>query len=115
MSMRNREGGSILDRPGFDPADDPGSLCLPFRKKHEPICHCRVPEKGRLGGMTPKMDLSTMQCRCAVCLKVIGPSCKRREVTHLKGLLKLLQTHPGMVDLDDCREAGFIFERPAAG
>ena len=106
----NNRSGSILDRPGFDPADDPGSLCLPFRKKHQPICHCPVPQKNRLGGMRPRMDLKSMQCRCAVCLKVIGPGCKRREVTHLRGLLKLLQTYPEMVDLEDCRKAGFLLE-----
>ena len=110
MSMRRRKGFTILDRAGFDPADDPFDLCKPYRKKHEPICHCRIPEKGRLGGMRPKMDLDTMQCRCAVCLKVIGPSCKRREVTHLRGLLKLLQTNPEMVDLVDCKKAGFLLE-----
>ena len=37
-------------------------------------------------------------------------NCKRREVMHLRGLLKLLQTHPEMVDLDDCRAAGFLLE-----
>ena len=92
------------------PDTDPGHLCQPLRAKPAPpICNCPPPEKGRLGGMDPRMDLETMECRCATCLKVIGPGCRRRQVTHLRGLLKLLETHPGMVDLDDCREAGFLF------
>jgi len=107
--MRNRAGGSILDR--IDPELDPGNLCLPMGKpKTQPICHCPPMQKGRLGGMTPKMDLETMECRCSVCMKVVGPACRRREVVHLRGLLKLLETHPEMVDLDDCREAGFVLE-----
>ena len=100
----------VMKANGWDPADDPGSICLPYPKKREPICHCPVPQKNRLGGMRPRMDLKSMQCRCAVCMKVIGPGCKRREVTHLRGLLKLLQTNPEMVDLEDCRAAGFLLE-----
>lgn len=113
MSMRKRSGGTIIDaameRKGWDRSTDPGSLLVRMPEpKQPPICHCQPPVVGRLGGMTPKLDLETMECRCNTCLKVIGPSCRRREVTHLRGLLKLLQNHPEMVDLDDCREAGFL-------
>ncbi len=101
--------GCILDV--VDPSLDPGNISRPMAQpKAPPICHCAPPQKGQLGGMTPKMDLETMECRCAVCLKVIGPSCRRREVTHLRGLLKLLESNPSMVDLDDCRAAGFVLE-----
>ena len=111
--MRNREGGTILDaamaNKGWDKVTDPHSLLVKMPEpKQPPICHCPPAEKGRLGGMTPRMDLETMECRCNTCRKVIGPACRRREVVHLRGLLKLLETHPEMVDLDDCREAGFL-------
>ena len=54
MSMRNHP--SILDR--IDPELDPGNLCQPMKQpKAEPICHCAPPEKGRLGGMSPVIDL----------------------------------------------------------
>ena len=113
MSMRKRSGGTIIDaameRKGWDRSTDPHNLCAPMPKpKAEPICHCLPRVANQLGGMTPKMDLETMECRCGVCLKVIGPACRRREVVHLRGLLKLLETHPEMVDLDDCRAAGFL-------
>ena len=115
MTMRKRTGGTIISDAmadkGWDQVQDPGSLLIKMPEpKAPPICHCPPPQKGQLGGMTPKMDLEAMECRCSVCLKVIGPSCRRREVTHLRGLLKLLQTNPSMVDLDDCRAAGFVLE-----
>ena len=104
MSMRKRSGGTIIDavmeRKGWDRSTDSGSLLVKMpAEKQPPICHCLPAEKGRFGGMTPKMDLETMEFRCGVCLKVIGPICRRHEVKHLRGLLKLLETHPEMVDL----------------
>ena len=109
MSQRKRRDGNILDR--IDPELDPGSLLKPMgQPKAEPICHCLLPQKNQLGGMKPKMDLEAMEVRCGTCLKVIGPSCRRREVTHLRGLLKLKETHPEMVDLDDCHAAGFVLD-----
>ena len=115
MSMWTRPGGTIISQAlayrGVDPAQDPGSLLKPMGKvSAPPICHCLPPQKGRLGGMQPRMDLSTSEVRCATCMKVIGPSCRRREMVHLRGLLKLLETHPNMVDLDDARDAGFLLE-----
>ena len=108
MSMRKREGATILDR--FDPALDPGNLCKPMgQPKQAPICHCppRV-AKNMLGGMRPKLDLDAGVIRCATCMKEVGPACRTRAVTHLRGLLTLRDTKPEHFDLDDSRAAGFL-------
>ena len=107
--MRNRSGGTILDRA---PAAelDPGNLCLPIKQpKQPPICHCPPAAKNRLGGMQPAIDLEAGVIRCRTCQKEIGPACRTRAVTHLRGLLTLHQTKPEHFDEPDCRDAGFLF------
>ena len=100
--------GAIAAR-GWDPADDPQSLLIKYPKaKAEPICYCPPPQKARLGGMRPKIDLDAGVIRCATCLKEVGPACRTRAVTHLRGLLTLRDTKPDRFDLDDCRAAGFL-------
>ena len=106
--MTKRQG-TILDSPRTNPELDPGNLCLPMRQpKAEPICYCPPPQKARLGGMRPKIDLDAGVIRCATCLKEVGPACRTRAVTHLRGLLTLRDTKPEHFDLDDCRAAGFL-------
>ena len=107
MSMRNRAGGSILDR--FDPALDPGNISRPMAQpKSPPICHCAPAEKGRLGGMSPVIDRDNAKVVCKSCLKEIGPGCRRRHVVHLRGLLALSEKTPGNVDWDDTEDAGWL-------
>ena len=108
MSMRKREGATILDR--FDPALDPGTLTKPMgQPKAEPICHCPPRVASRLGGMTPAIDLEAGVIRCRCCLKEIGPACRTRAVSHLRGLLTLRDTKPEHFDLEDSKAAGFLF------
>ena len=110
MSMRKRAGGMILDcAPAAEL--DPGNLCKPLAKpKAEPICHCAPQQKARLGGMDPRIDLEANSIRCATCFKEIGPACRTRRVSHLRGLLQLKEKLPDQFDLDDCRDAGFLLE-----
>ena len=113
MSQRNRSGGTIISEAladkGWDQVQDPGSLLIKMpQPKAPPICHCLPAQAGRLGGMSPVIDRDNAKVVCKSCLKEIGPGCRRRHVVHLRGLLKLLQTNPSMVDLDDCRDAGFL-------
>ena len=108
MSMRNRTG-CILDRAGYDASLDPGNLTLPMgQPKAPPLCHCPPPQKARLGGMDPCIDLQQQIIRCRTCLKEVGPACRTRAVTHLRGLLSLHQTKPEHFDEPDCRDAGFL-------
>ena len=107
--MTKRQG-TILDSPRTNPELDPGNLCLPMRSpKAEPICYCspRV-AKNMLGGMRPKIDLDAGVIRCATCLKEIGPACRTRAVTHLRGLLMLRDTKPEHFDEADASDAGFL-------
>lgn len=107
--MRNRQGGTILDRQGYDPSLDPGSLLKPMGKVPAPqICHCPPAEKGRLGGMSPVIDRDNAQVICKVCRKQIGPGCKRRHVVHLRGLIALDQKQPQHVDWNDVEAAGWL-------
>ena len=93
----NNPKASILDR--FDPALDPGTLTKPMGKpKAEPICHCAQPQKYRLGGMQPSLDLDAHVIRCRTCLREIGPGCRTREVMWLRGLLALSETNPEHFD-----------------
>ena len=98
MSMRKREGATILDR--FDPALDPGTLTKPMIKpKAERQCHCPVKTKrNHLNGMKPMLDLEEEVIRCGHCFAPVGPGCHTREVMWLRGLLKLSQTQPEHFD-----------------
>ena len=114
MSMRKRSGGTIIDaameRKGWDRSTDPGSLLVKMPEpKQPPICHCPPRVANRLGGMDPRIDLDAGVIRCRTCLKEVGPACRTRRVSHLRGLLSLKETLPDQFDLDDCREAGFLF------
>ena len=51
--------------------------------------------------MRPKLDLDAGVIHCATCLKEVGPACRTRAVTHLRGLLTLKETKPDHFDLDD--------------
>ena len=113
MSMRKRAGGTIIDaameRKGWDRSTDPGSLLVKMPEpKQPPICHCAPQQKARLGGMRPKIDLDAGVIRCATCMKEVGPACRTRAVTHLRGLLTLRDTKPEHFDLEDSRAAGFL-------
>ena len=91
--------GPILDGPRTNPELDPGNLCLPMRKpKEPPICHCPQPQKYRLGGMNPSLDLKVHVIRCRTCLRSIGPGCRTREVIWLRRLLSLSETNPAHFD-----------------
>ena len=81
------------------------------QRKAERQCHCptRVPN-GQQNGMKPLIDLDAKVIRCGHCLAPVGPACRTRKVMRLRGLLKLLETNPSMVDLDDCRAAEFVLE-----
>ena len=83
--------------------------CQCVKPKAEPICYCspRV-AKNMLGGMDPRIDFDAGVIRCATCLKEIGPACRTRAVTHLRGLLTLRDAKPEYFGLDDCRAAGFL-------
>ena len=96
MKYRNRPGGTILDRQGYDPALDPGSLLVPMREpKAERQCHCSARTKRNdLNGMKPMLDLEEGVIRCGLCFAEIDPSCRTREVMWLRGLLSLSQRQP---------------------
>ena len=82
------------------------------QRKVERQCHC--PTRGAKGlqpRMEPLIDLDAKVIRCGHCLAPVGPACRTRKVQRLRGLLKLLETNPSMVDLDDCAEAGFLLPR----
>ena len=116
MSQRNRSGGTILDRPGYDPELDPGNLCRPMGDpRAEPICHCPPAAKNRLGGMDPAIDRDNGKVVCKSCFKEIGPGCRRRHVVHLRGLLALDQKHPENVDWADIADAGWAAVKCHAG
>lgn len=101
MSMRKRAGGSILDRPGYDPELDPHNLCRPMGKpKAERQCYCPVLRKNETGGMVPAVDLENRRVVCRTCRKRIPDSCGRRSVVHLRGLLKAEAKNPQNVDWD---------------
>ena len=111
--MRNRSGGTILDRPGYDPELDPHDLCLPMGKpKAPPICHCPVNHSQNiLGGQDPIIRMSDPpECACRTCGRLIGPGCRRRQVVWLREMAKKMVTHPHHVDIDDLRAAGLILE-----
>ena len=73
-------------------ARDPGNLCIPLKAAaKQPECHCG-PDR-----QDPRLDLSDRHVRCFTCLRVIPASCKRRQVTWLRSLLKL---PPDQLDLD---------------
>ena len=100
MSMRKREGATILDR--FDPALDPGNLCRPMGKpKAEPICYCPVLPKNMRGGMQPAIDLKEHRIACRVCGKTIPKSCGRASVRHLRGLLNAKPEHVDFAAIPD--------------
>ena len=85
---------SILDfamrKQGITPERDPHDLCTPLKAAaKEPECHCPAPQRNRLGGQHPLIDLERRQVVCGVCRKLIPASCRRRDVTHLRGLLAL--------------------------
>ena len=100
-----------IARKGWDKVTDPGSSLV---KRPEPkqarICHCPPRVANRLGEMQPAIDLDAGVIRCRTCQKVIGPACRTRAVTHLRGLLSLAETKPEHFDEDDCRDAGFLLE-----
>lgn len=104
MSMRNREGGTILsaamERKGWDRSTDPHNLCAPMPKpKADRQCHCPAKTKSHhLNGMKPMLDLEDSIIRCGHCFAPIGPSCRTREVVWLRGLLSLSQTKPEHFD-----------------
>ena len=105
----NKHQGTILDRAmaarGWDPADDPHSLLVKYPKaRAQPICYCLPPEKGRLGGMVPAVDLENRRVVCRSCLKTISDSCGRRNVVHLRGLLKAYAKNPQNVDWDSIQD-----------
>ena len=81
---------------------DPGNVCLPLRAEtREPECHCPAPQKHRLGGQRPLIDLEAREVVCGTCLKRVPDSCKRREVQHLRSLLRLRDEQ---LDLDSIRD-----------
>ena len=93
---------------------DPGNICKPLAKpKPLPVCTCPPPSRHHFGGQDPSIDLEARVLRCRTCLQPIDDLCKRRHVVHLRGLLHLLNNHPEMVDLEDAKDAGFIYEQPA--
>ena len=100
-----------IARKGWDKVTDPGSLLVKRPEpKQAPICHCPPRVANRLGEMQPAIDLDAGVIRCRTCQKVIGPACRTRAVTHLRGLLSLAQTKPEQFDKDDCRDAAFLLE-----
>lgn len=73
---------------GITAERDPGSLCDPLRPvKAPPSCSCPPPQRNRLGGQIPAVDLQQRLVVCRSCLKPIPATCKRRAVTHLRSLL----------------------------
>ena len=82
---------------------DPGTICLPLRAEtREPECHCGpAPQKHRLGGQRPLIDLEAREVVCGTCLKRVPDSCRRREVQHLRSLLRLRDEQ---LDLDSIRD-----------
>ena len=97
---------SILDdamrHQGITPDRDPGNISinlLPDRK--QPECHCPAPQRHRLGGQRPLIDLEAREVVCGTCLKRVPDSCRRREVTHLRSLLRLRDEQ---LDLDSIRD-----------
>ena len=115
MSMRTREGGTILsaamERKGWDRSTDPGSLLVKMPEpKQPPICHCQPPVVGQIGGMNPCIDRVGSRVVCRSCLKEIGPACRHRQVVHLRGLIALDQKNPQNVDWEDIEAAGWLLD-----
>ena len=97
---------SILDfamrKQGITPERDPHDLCTPLKAAaKEPECHCPAPQRHRLGGQRPLIDLEAREVVCGTCLKRVTDSCKRREVQHLRSLLRLRDEQ---LDLDSIRD-----------
>lgn len=89
---------------------DPGRLYEPLGPLVQgPICNCMSSARSSLGGMNPALDLETHSVRCRTCGKEIGSDCQRKAVRHLRKLLKMHREQPHLIDLDDCRAAGFLF------
>ena len=81
---------------------DPGNVCLPLKAAvKEPECHCPAPQRHRLGGQRPLIDLEAREVVCGTCLKHVPDSCRRREVQHLRSLLRLRDEQ---LDLDSIRD-----------
>ena len=115
MSMRTREGGTILsaamERKGWDRSNDPQSLLVKMPEaKQPPICHCQPPVVGQIGGMNPCIDRVGSRVVCRSCLKEIGPACRHRQVVHLRGLIALDQKNPQNVDWEDIEAAGWLLD-----
>ena len=87
---------------GWNPTDDPGSLLIKYPKQRaEPICYCLPPQKNMLGGMVPAIDLENRRVVCRSCQKTISDSCGRRNVVHLRGLLKAKDGHVDWESIPD--------------
>ena len=80
---------SLLDRITAEfEGRDPGNLTQPLKRLHSPsYCHCPA------GVQEARLSLSQRLVICGRCRREIEPSCKRRQVVWLRGLLKLDPEH----------------------
>ena len=106
-STVDRYSGNILDRC-------PPGLILDKKPKpaqgSDPLCCCRTPEKGRLGGQQPRLrwkaDGSGLEAYCLTCGKHLRSGHhKQRAATHVLGLCRLPLEH---LDLADAVDAGLM-------
>lgn len=80
---------SLLDRLAAEvEGRDPGNLTQPLKQPKAPSC-CYCP----VGVQEARLALSQRLVVCGHCRREIEPSCKRRQVTWLRSLLKLSPEH----------------------
>lgn len=80
---------SLLDRITAEvEGRDPGNLTQPLKRLPSPsYCRC-APD-----AQEARIDLSQRLVVCGRCRREIEPSCKRRQVSWLRGFLKLNPEH----------------------
>lgn len=107
---------SILDHARGKVLDPLSKSRLP----RPPVCRCPPAQKGRLGGCRPVLrwaDHDTLEAACSTCQRRLERGThRRRDQTHLLGLVQLWQNDPSQVDLDGLREEPVLLvgERPPA-